>query len=491
MKNNKKRHYIGAAAACTLLAGILILPLDGIAAPKGGSEKGGGGKKGGGAGGSSTFIPNSGYFTCRASALYLDSLLVPTLSPVLSLLSGADGDNPIDGNVFEPVIANPLETPCATDGDVLLDVAVPGLASLGVLVANTENDVVAPIYSDAFSASLNLANLVSVGVLESSAAVKSQNGQCALSGNSSVAALSIATSKVLSLTTGLLGIITGSEFQTTTSTISLLTAPTDIEVKVGLDLSLLGLLKIDPLVVARVALNQQYPESARLVQRALEIEVNVGNVQILLDKLNILKDTLKGKIKLDVLGINLSLDLKTGLLSNITSLINDLTELLDYNELVVSEAIVDFEGGNPCLNDPNNPEPPTQANKKRMTGGGSIGNTGVRHGFTLHCDASRVPNNLEINWGNGNRFHLDTLNTATCSDTIGISEGNPVAGFDTFTGTGTGSYNGSPGHSISFTFTDAGEPGTSDKAKIAIDGGAVLNINSLTALKNGNHQAHP
>jgi hypothetical protein len=487
MNNNKNRHYIGAAAACAMLAGVLTLPLEGIAAPKGGGEKGSGGKGGNSAGGNTAFTANSGYFTCRASALYLDSLLVPTLSPVLSLLSGADGDNPINGTVFEPVIANPPESPCATDGDVLLSVSVPELASLAVLAANTENDVVAPIYSDAFAASLNLANLVSVGVLESSAAVKSENGQCVLSGNSSAAALSIATSKVLSLTTGLLGVITGSEFQTTTSTISFLTAPTNIEVKVGLDLSLLGLLKIDPIVVARVALNQQYLEPARLVQRALEVEVDVDNVQTLLDQLNILK----GKIELSVLGISLSLDTKTDLVSNINSLINDLTELLNHNELVVSEAIVDFEGGNPCLNDPGNPEPPTPANKKRMTGGGSIGNTGVRHGFTLHCDAGIVPNNLEINWGNGNRYHLDTLDTATCSNAGGISEGNPVAGFDTFTGTGTGSYNGSAGHSISFTFTDAGEPGTSDKAKIAIDGGAVLNINSLTALKNGNHQAHP
>jgi hypothetical protein len=484
MKNNNKWRCIGAATACTLLAGALILPVEGIAAPKG---SGGGGKGGGGKGGGSTFTPNSGYFTCRASALYLDSFLVPTLSPVLSLLTGVDGDDPIAGNVFEPVIANPPESPCATDGDVLLGVDVPGLASLSVLVANTENDIVAPIYSNAFAASLNLADLVSAGVLESSAAVKSQNGQCVLSGNSSVAALSIATSKLLSLTSGLLGLITGSEIQTTTSTLSLLTAPTDIEVKVGLDLSLLGLLKIDPIVVARVALNKQYPETARLTQRALEVVVDVNNVQYLLDQLG----KIKADIELNILGISLSLDLKTDLLNNITSLINDLTELLNHNELVVSEAIVDFEGGNPCLDDPGNPNPPTPANKKRMTGGGSIGTTGVRHGFTLHCDPGRTPNNLEINWGNGNRFHLDALSTATCSDAGGISEGNPVAGFDTFTGTGTGSYNGSSGHSISFTFIDAGEPGTNDKAKIAIDGGSVLNINSLTALKNGNHQAHP
>jgi hypothetical protein len=44
-----------------------------------------------------------------------------------------------------------------------------------------------------------------------------------------------------------------------------------------------------------------------------------------------------------------------------------------------------------------------------MTGGGKIGTTGVTHGFVLHCVPSRTPNRLEVNWGSGNKFHLDSL----------------------------------------------------------------------------------
>src|SRR5438093_804569 len=64
----------------------------------------------------------------------------------------------------------------------------------------------------------------------------------------------------------------------------------------------------------------------------------------------------------------------------------------------------------------------------RMTGGGSIftsssdffvpAGTRITHGFELHCDASELPNNLEVNIhqanGAGATFHLDTLTTASC-----------------------------------------------------------------------------
>src|SRR5438445_11297494 len=52
-----------------------------------------------------------------------------------------------------------------------------------------------------------------------------------------------------------------------------------------------------------------------------------------------------------------------------------------------------------------------------MTGGGSVftsDGTRVTHGFELHCDANKAPNNLEINWGPGNRFHLENLVSADC-----------------------------------------------------------------------------
>src|SRR5439155_16237922 len=70
----------------------------------------------------------------------------------------------------------------------------------------------------------------------------------------------------------------------------------------------------------------------------------------------------------------------------------------------------------------------------RMTGGGKVRGTSVRHGMSLHCNATESPNHLQVNWGKGKagkgRFHLTSLTSASCSDDPLISEGNPVAGFD-------------------------------------------------------------
>ncbi|PYQ67730.1 MAG: hypothetical protein DMF54_03455, partial [Acidobacteria bacterium] len=77
----------------------------------------------------------------------------------------------------------------------------------------------------------------------------------------------------------------------------------------------------------------------------------------------------------------------------------------------------------------------------RMTGGGSVftkANGRVTHGFELHCDPEVGPNNLEINWGPGNHFHLEDLTSAVCTDDPNIAPPPPPAGFDTYNGTGTG-----------------------------------------------------
>ena len=127
----------------------------------------------------------------------------------------------------------------------------------------------------------------------------------------------------------------------------------------------------------------------------------------------------------------------------------------------------------------------------RMTGGGSIQGTSVRHGMALHCDATEGPNNLEVNWGKGERFHLDSLDSVACSDDASIEANPPAAGFDTMVGTGTGSYDGVAGATIRFTFTDAGEPGKLDVAKIAVvDAGGTTVLDVGGNLQNGNQQAH-
>lgn len=137
------------------------------------------------------------------------------------------------------------------------------------------------------------------------------------------------------------------------------------------------------------------------------------------------------------------------------------------------------------------PDPTTEG---RMTGGGSVFTKDkgrVTHGFELHCAVTKLPNNLEVNWGKGERFHLDVLKTAQCSDDPAIGPAPPKAGFDTYTGTGTGTYNGTPGATIEFTLTDAGEPGTKDFASIIVrDASSTIVLQVKGNLQNGNQQAH-
>ena len=142
-------------------------------------------------------------------------------------------------------------------------------------------------------------------------------------------------------------------------------------------------------------------------------------------------------------------------------------------------------------------------NPGRMTGGGSIvcsnGGFRVTHGFELHCifpegsDAS-LPNNLEVNWGGGQNFHLTILQTAVCTNQPGFDENPPEAGFDTMQATGTGTLNGVAGAVIAFTFTDAGEPGAGvDSASYLIkdpSGSVVLDCDASVLEQGGNHQAH-
>jgi hypothetical protein len=146
------------------------------------------------------------------------------------------------------------------------------------------------------------------------------------------------------------------------------------------------------------------------------------------------------------------------------------------------------------------PPPPRAA--ARMTGGGSVftesidpelGEIRVTHGFELHCDPAAVPNNLQINWEKGNRFHLEELLTAECFDDPEINPHPPTAPFDTYVGTGTGRYNGEPGATAEWTFTDAGEPGTVDQIVSLVirdAGGSVVLTVEEEFLTFGNHQAH-
>ena len=129
-----------------------------------------------------------------------------------------------------------------------------------------------------------------------------------------------------------------------------------------------------------------------------------------------------------------------------------------------------------------------------MTGGGSIfteDGMRVTHGFELHCDIDIGPNNLEVNWDKNN-FHLEQVTAMSCYDDPLLNPLPRPAPFDTLIGEGIGRFNNKPGYHVSFMFTDAGEPGTSDFARIEISdpqGNLVLFV--AGNLHNGNQQAHP
>jgi hypothetical protein len=147
----------------------------------------------------------------------------------------------------------------------------------------------------------------------------------------------------------------------------------------------------------------------------------------------------------------------------------------------------------------------------KMTGGGVFGSDEglVTHGFVLHCDPSKLPNQLVVVWAEKRKvgykkgkpvyelethqFKLQELTSALCSDDPAIDEKPPVAGFDTYKGEGTGKLDHESGATASWEFTDAGEPGRNDRVKKLVirdaDGNVVLDVESKLCL--GNHQAHP
>jgi hypothetical protein len=156
----------------------------------------------------------------------------------------------------------------------------------------------------------------------------------------------------------------------------------------------------------------------------------------------------------------------------------------------------------------------------RMTGGGSIfmgteaegdffvePGTRITHGFQLHCDVNKGPNNLQIQIhrpnGEGGNFHLDHLNIVYCYDSPAIDQGKPAAPFDSLFAQGVGRYNGVAGYCADWEFTDAGEPGVDDQILSMriwqpstpgdCSGGVVpiiLSSNAGHTLTYGNHQAH-
>lgn len=132
----------------------------------------------------------------------------------------------------------------------------------------------------------------------------------------------------------------------------------------------------------------------------------------------------------------------------------------------------------------------------RFTGGGFQINTNdvrVTRGFTIHCD-NLLTNNLEVNWAGGNNFHMDKnrLTNFRCTRPVGFEPTPPASPVSRIVATSSGSCNGVPGASITFTLEDHGEPGRNDMAALSISGpgcGTGLAL-ALAKLDGGNIQAH-
>lgn len=130
-----------------------------------------------------------------------------------------------------------------------------------------------------------------------------------------------------------------------------------------------------------------------------------------------------------------------------------------------------------------------------LTGGGKLAATSTTpattFGTELYCDTSTTPDNLQINWSKGQRFHLSTLTSASCTNDPSFSAGSPTAPFNTYQGSGSGSYDGVAGATATWTFTDHGEPGSNDTVALKVtDAGGNVVLNVSGTLSGGNIQAH-
>jgi hypothetical protein len=136
-------------------------------------------------------------FTCRSSALRVDAL---------------------QAQIYEPVVANPPDTPCETASSALASVVAPspilGVITANVVRANTADPApFAAIAAASRVAGLNILGQVTTGALRSHASVGSVGGKCVLSSNSSVDTVAIlgvpvlVTNNYLQVTIPLVGVV--------------------------------------------------------------------------------------------------------------------------------------------------------------------------------------------------------------------------------------------------------------------------------------------
>lgn len=161
-------------------------------------------------------------------------------------------------------------------------------------------------------------------------------------------------------------------------------------------------------------------------------------------------------------------------------------------DLVVSQSHVDCAAAVFTPNPPPTTTPPHGPGPVVgwMSGGGQLANSET-HSLVLPCTTTQKhpKAQLQVQTPAGT-FRLDALSSASC--TYDKSQGapeQPDAGFNTLSGSGTGTCNGVSGVPVSFRFTDEGEPNKgADEAHITITDHACPVQADGTV--NGNQQAH-
>jgi WD40 repeat protein len=121
--------------------------------------------------------------------------------------------------------------------------------------------------------------------------------------------------------------------------------------------------------------------------------------------------------------------------------------------------------------------------------------TTARHSFHLDCHEHHEDTGLQITWGRDSSFDLATVTSVACYDDSRIEPEGRSARLNTIMMTGTGTYNGVAGATISAVFTDAGTRGQNDGVQITIkdaQGNVVFHAGPTTLIQ-GNHLAlgHP
>ena len=108
---------------------------------------------------------------------------------------------------------------------------------------------------------------------------------------------------------------------------------------------------------------------------------------------------------------------------------------------------------------------------RRMVGKGSLsGGKTASYAYIVSCSSARNANApFEVRFGT-QRFRLTSTSSVSCTNDPAVT--TPAAGFDTQTGSGTGTLTtGGPG-TIQWKFVDGGAGGANDSAQITIKNAA-------------------